>query len=70
MPSAEVRETLRGFHIGDTATPGLSAIQRLQLLGQCTDLNTLAWTLTTIRSHASPVEHDPPYVCDPSDATV
>jgi len=59
-PSAEVREALMGVHIGDTAAPGLSALQRVQLLGQCTDLNTLAWTLSIIRSHAPPpAEHDP-----------
>ncbi len=28
-PSVEVREALIGFHIGDIATPGLSALQRI-----------------------------------------
>ena len=41
-PFAEVREALMGFHIGDTAAPGLPALHRIQILGQCTDLNTLA----------------------------
>ena len=41
-PSAEVRETLMGFRIGDTAAPRLSELQRVPLLGKCTDLNTMA----------------------------
>jgi len=40
-PSAEVREALMGFRIGVTAAPGLSELQRVQLLGQCTDVNTI-----------------------------
>ncbi len=40
-PSAEVRGALMGFRVGDTAALGLSELQRVQLLGQCTDLNTI-----------------------------
>ena len=38
-PCAEIRESLMGFQIGDTAAPGLA--ERVQLLGQCRDLNTM-----------------------------
>ena len=40
-PSAEVREAFMGFRVGDTAAPCLSELRRVQLLGQCTDLNTI-----------------------------
>jgi hypothetical protein len=33
-PSVEVRKALMEFRIGDTAAPKLSALQRVQLLGQ------------------------------------
>ena len=39
-PLAEARETLMGFPVGDTTALDLSELQRVQLLGQCTDLNT------------------------------
>jgi hypothetical protein len=55
-PSAEVLEALMGFRVGDTAALGLSEAQRDQLLGQCTDLNTLTWTISTIRRHTLPAE--------------
>ena len=65
-PSAEVREALynMGFRVGDTAAPCLSELHRVQLLSQCTDLNTLTWTISTIRTHTLPTEHDPK--CTPS----
>ena len=58
-PYVKAKEALTGFHIGDIDAPGLSALQRIQLLGQYTTLNTLAWTLSTIRTHASLAEDDP-----------
>ena len=49
-----------GFRvIGDTTAPGLSESQRVQLLGQCTDLNTMTWTISTICKLTSPVERNP-----------
>jgi hypothetical protein len=50
-PSVEAREALMGFRVGETAAPGLSDAQRVQLLGQCTDLNTLTWNKSTICRH-------------------
>ena len=44
-PSLEVREALMGFTGGDTNTGNLSPTQRNHILGQCTDLNLLHWTL-------------------------
>ena len=52
-PSSEVREVLMGFTSGDTEAEGLSPSQRIHILGQCTDLNILQWTLTKV-STASP----------------
>jgi len=43
--SLEVREILMGFNKGDTEAEGLSPGQRNHILGQCTDLNLLQWTL-------------------------
>ncbi len=46
---------LMGFTSGDTAAEGLSPDQRIHILGQCTDLNILHWTLalvTTITAEA------------------
>ena len=63
-PSAEVEEM--GFRIGDTAAPGLSDLQRFQLLVQSTDLNTLAWTISTIRMHTFSAEHDSPCKSSPT----
>ncbi len=60
--SADIIEALMGFHIGDTAAPGLSALQRIHLLGKCTDLNSLARTLSTIKTHASHTKYVPPHV--------
>ena len=53
-----------GFRVGYFAARGLSKLQRDQVLGQCTDLNTITWTISTIRTHTSFAEHDPR--CTPS----
>ncbi len=55
-PSPEVRETLMGFTSGETAAPGLSPAQRIHILGMCTDLNILHWTIaqTTNPGHPHP----------------
>ena len=45
-PSPKIRELLMGFTRGDTTAPGLTPEQRIHLLGQCTDLNILTWTLS------------------------
>ncbi len=58
-PSAEVREALMGFRVGDTAALGLSDVQRVQLLCHCTDLNTLSWNISTTRGHTLSVEQNP-----------
>ncbi len=39
------------LRVGDTGAPGLSQKQRDHLLGQCIDLNAIAWTVATIRVH-------------------
>jgi hypothetical protein len=49
-PSPEVRETLMGFASGDTDAPGLSPAQRIHILGMCTDLNILHWTIAQTTS--------------------
>ena len=56
-------DALVGFRIGDTTASDLSALQRVQLLGQCTDLNTLVWTISTIRTHTSSADHE--LLCTP-----
>ena len=53
-----------GFRKGDTAASRLSELQRVQLLGQRTDLNTITWTISTIRTYTSFADHEPP--CTPS----
>ncbi len=63
-PSAEVGEALMGFRVGDTAARGLSELQRVQLLGKCTDLDTITWIISTIRTHMPSAEHYP--MCTPS----
>jgi hypothetical protein len=63
-PSAEVREALTGFHIGYTVVPGHSELHRIQLLEQCTDLKTTAWTISTIRTHILSEYPDPS--CSPT----
>jgi hypothetical protein len=50
-PTAEVRKALTGFGVRGTGAPGLSQAHRIHLLGQCTDLNAIPWTIATIRSH-------------------
>jgi hypothetical protein len=42
-PSTEVREALMGFRIEDTDAPGLSKSQRIHLLGECTNLISIAY---------------------------
>ena len=39
-----------GFTTGDTSVPWLTADQRNDLLGQCTDLSILGWALLVINS--------------------
>ncbi len=46
LSSPEVREILMGFTSGDTEAEGLSSGQCVNLLGKCTDLNILHWTLS------------------------
>ncbi len=51
-PIAEVREALMGFQVGDIGAPAdFSQNERVQLMGQCTDLNAIALTGATIRAH-------------------
>jgi hypothetical protein len=38
-PSPEVREVLMGFTSGETEAAGLAPEHRINILGQCTDLN-------------------------------
>jgi hypothetical protein len=52
------------FGVGDTAAPRLSELHRVQLLGQCTDLDTIPWTISPIRQLTSFAEHGP--WCKPS----
>jgi hypothetical protein len=63
-PFAYVKEALIGFRVRDTSALGLFESQRVQLLGQCTDLNTMTWTLSTIRTLTLLVQRDPR--CTPS----
>jgi hypothetical protein len=63
-PSADVREALMGFRAGDTTAPSLSESQRVELLGQCTDLNITTWTISTIHTLTLHVEREPQ--CTPS----
>jgi hypothetical protein len=59
-------EALMGFQVGDAGSPDLSPPQRVYLLGQCTDLNAISWTVATMRSHlvltaiATPTTYGPP----------
>jgi hypothetical protein len=48
-----------GFTSGDTAAGGLSPNQRMHILGQCTDLNILHWTLATINTPTTRVATHP-----------
>jgi hypothetical protein len=52
--SAEVKEALMGLRVGDTAAPCLIKLQRVQLLGKCTNVNTTTWTISAIRTHTIP----------------
>jgi hypothetical protein len=46
-----------GF-VSETPPPRLSEL-RVQLLGQCSYVNTITWTITIIRHHTSYAEHGP-----------
>ena len=65
-PSPEVRETLMGFTKGDTNAPGLSPAQRIHILGMCTGLNILHWTMVQSTKpghqhiHLGDTTHTPP----------
>jgi hypothetical protein len=50
-PTAEAREALMGFSVGNTGATGLSQTQRIHLLGQCTDQEAIALIISTIRAH-------------------
>ena len=52
-PTADIRELLMGFHIGDTAAPTLEESQRRHLLGKCIDINLLSWLVQTISPRPS-----------------
>ena len=49
-PSPDVTEILMGFTSGDTEAAGLTPEQRLQILGQCIDLNLLHLTIALASS--------------------
>jgi hypothetical protein len=55
-PSAEVREALMGFCIGDADALVLSTAQRVHLLGQSPDLNSFSWLIAAIMKQSSPVK--------------
>ena len=54
-----------GFPVGDTGAPDLSHNHRTQLLGRCTDLNAISWTLAIIRAHTADAAADIPAVAGP-----
>jgi hypothetical protein len=58
-PSAEIKEALVGFRVGDTAALGLSKLHKVQLLGKSTDLDTITSNVFTICTHILLEEHDP-----------
>ena len=55
----EVREVLMGFTSGDTAAEGLTPDQRIHILGQCTDLNIMHWTLTQVTTNTAEAPTSP-----------
>ena len=63
-PSPEVREILMGFTSGDTEAAGLTPRQRNHILGQCTDLDLLHWTIAlasyTWQGHHTPRPREHP----------
>ena len=65
-PSPEVREILMGFTSGDTEATGLTPAQRNYILGQCSDLNRLHWTISrvgyTSRGHHAPCPREHPEI--------
>ena len=58
-PSPQIREVLMGFTSGDTAVGGLSPDQRIHILGQCTDLNILHWTLALVNANPTEAHNSP-----------
>ena len=48
-----------GFTRGDTAAAGLSPAQRIHILGQCTDLNILHWTLNQVTTNTEEAPTSP-----------
>ena len=48
------------FIVGDTRAPDLS-----HLLGRCSDLNAISWTLATIKARIAATEGDTPIVDGP-----
>jgi len=59
-PTAEVREALMRFRVGDIGAQGFSQNQRIHLLGHCTDLDAILWMVATIRAHVVPTDTDTP----------
>ncbi len=55
-PFAEIKEALMGFRVRYTDARGLSTLQKIHLFGQFTDLNSIAWTKSTIRTYTSSKE--------------
>jgi len=51
-----------GIRVGDTGAWGLFQNQRVQLLGQCTDLNAISWLMATIQAHLVPTDTNTPDV--------
>jgi hypothetical protein len=47
-----------GFPVGDTGAPNLSKNERTQLLGRCTDINAISWTLAIIRAYTAAAAAD------------
>ncbi len=51
--------------MGNTGEPDLSQNQRTHLLGRCTDINAISWSLATITAHATAPAVDTPTVVGP-----
>ena len=45
-PNSTIKEILMGFQPGTTAAPGLSEMDRCQILGQTSDINIITWLIT------------------------
>ena len=56
-----------GFTCGDTEATGLTPTQRIHILGQCTDLNMLEWTIalasSTSQGGHAPRQREHPASC-------